>query len=282
MTHVSEDDLIALALGDAEPGSAGATSAHVESCAECRAALAEIEATLEAAESMPVPERGDDYGRKVWATIEPALGTRHSAPGTAPSFAADAATAGKPGTRHSAPGTMRAGMALAAALLLAAGAYWLGRQSVNPAPQQAHAPAPAPDAPAASTIRERVMLAALGEHLDRTERTLVELVNTAPEARVDISAEQQWARDLLEANRLYRRAAGISTTPALSQVLDDLEPVLLEIANSPSRITSEEFEALRDRIEARSLLFKVRVSGADVRARERALTPRRTAAVPSA
>jgi anti-sigma factor RsiW len=270
MTHVSEDDLIALALGDAEPGSAGATSAHVESCAECRAALAEIEATLEAAASMPVPVRGDDYGRKVWASIEPALGTRHSVPST-----------GR-GTRHPAPGTMRPWIALAAALLLAAGAYWLGRQSVNPAPQQAHAPAPAPDAPAASTIRERVMLAALGEHLDRTERTLVELVNTAPEARVDISAEQQWARDLLEANRLYRRAAGISTTPALSQVLDDLEPVLLEIANSPSRITSEEFEALRDRIEARSLLFKVRVSGADVRARERALTPRRTAAVPSA
>lgn len=259
MTHVSEDDLIALALGEAEPGSAGVTSAHVESCAECRAALAEVRATLEAAESMPVPERGDDYGRKVWASIEPALGTRHPAPGTS-----------------------RAWLAVAAALLLAAGAYWLGRQSVSPAPQQAHVPAPTPDGPAASTIRERVMLAALGEHLDRTERTLVELVNSAPGGRVDISAEQQWARDLLEANRLYRRAAGISTTPALSQVLDDLEPVLLEIANSPSRITSEEFEALRDRIESRSLLFKVRVSGADVRARERALTPRRTAAAPSA
>ncbi len=272
MTHAADDDLIALALGEAAPGAEAATAAHVESCAECRAALAEIRATLDATESMPVPERGDDYGSKVWASIEPALGTRHSAPGTAPTFAADAATAGKPVTRHPAPGT-RTWLALAAAVLLAAGAYWLGRQSVSPAPQQAQAPAP--DGPAASTIRERVMLAALGEHLDRTERTLVELVNSEPGQRVDISAEQQWARDLIEANRLYRQTAGGPASPALAQVLEDLEPVLLEIANSPSRITSEQFEALRTRIESRSLLFKVRVSGADVRARERALTPRR-------
>jgi hypothetical protein len=47
--------------------------------------------------------------------------------------------------------------------------------------------------------------------------------------------------------------------------------VLLEIANSPARLTSEEFKALRERIESRSLVFKVRVTGADVRARQRAL-----------
>jgi hypothetical protein len=116
-----------------------------------------------------------------------------------------------------------------------------------------------------------VVLAALGEHLDRTERGLVQLVNADAGARIDITAEQTWARDLLEANRLYRQAASGADAPALSQVLDDLEPVLLEIANSPSRLTSEEFRALRERIEAGSLVFKVRVTGADVRARQRAL-----------
>jgi len=270
MTHAADDDLIALALGEAEPGSEAATAAHVESCAECRAALAEIRATLEATESMPVPERGDDYGSTVWASIETRLPSTSQHP---------------PSTSQHPPSTSQhvpafRWFAVAAAVLLAAGAYWLGRHSVNPAPQQAHAPAP--DGPAASTIRERVMLAALGEHLDRTERTLVELVNSEPGQRVDISAEQQWARDLIEANRLYRQTAGGAASPALAQVLEDLEPVLLEIANSPSRITSEEFEALRTRIESRSLLFKVRVSGADVRARERALTPRRAQGIPSA
>jgi anti-sigma factor RsiW len=264
MTHAHEDDLIAHALGEAEPGTEAATAVHLESCAECRAALAEIRATLDAAAATAVPERGEDYGRQVWASIEPHL---HGAPVRA-GF--------KPAQRS----TSR-WLAVAAALLLAAGAYWLGRQSVS-APVQQATIAPTPAAPSSSTIRERVMLAALGEHLDRTERTLVELVNTEPGARVDISAEQQWARDLLEANRLYRQAASGAASPALAQVLEDLEPVLLEVANSPSRITSEEFEALRARIESRSLLFKVRVSGADVRARERALTPRRAQGVPSA
>ena len=157
-------------------------------------------------------------------------------------------------------------------MTLTVGAYWLGRHNagIDSAP-------PAPVSVQASlgteAIRERVVLAALGEHFDRTERTLVELVNSQPGRRVDISAEQAWARDLLEANRLYRQAAG-GRSPALSQVLEDLEPVLLEIANSPSQLTSDEFETLRDRIEARSLVFKVRVTGADVRARERALIRR--------
>jgi hypothetical protein len=48
--------------------------------------------------------------------------------------------------------------------------------------------------------------------------------------------------------------------------------VLLEIANSPARLTSDEFEGLRARIDARSLVFKVRVTGANVRARAQALT----------
>jgi hypothetical protein len=161
-------------------------------------------------------------------------------------------------------------------VLLVVGAYWLGRRTAETGgASQAPMTAQAPSSPSLGTedIRERVVLAALGEHFDRTERTLVELVNSEPGRRVDISAEQAWARDLLEANRLYRRATG-GKSPALSQVLEDLEPVLLEIANSPSQLTSDEFEAMRDRIEARSLVFKVRVTGADVRARQRALIRR--------
>jgi hypothetical protein len=254
MTHITEDDLIAYGLDEIEPGTRGAVAAHLETCAACRASLDEIRATLSMAERAGVPERGEAYGAEVWASIEPRL-RRDAAP-----------------ARRAWPGlAARTWLAAAAAILLAAGAYWLGRQSRTPAPAiEVARETPAP-APASGAIRERVMLAALGEHLDRTERTLVELVNAEGGGRVDISAEQAWARDLLEANRLYRQSAQGADAPALSQVLADLEPVLLEIANSPSRITSEEFKALRERIEDRSLVFKVRVTGADVRARQRAL-----------
>jgi hypothetical protein len=162
----------------------------------------------------------------------------------------------------------RGWLAVAAALVAVAGAFLAGRLSRETTPTAAVARAVPPDA---SAIRERVVLAALGDHLDRTERTLTEIVNAGDGDRVDISAEQAWARDLLDANRLYRQSARGATPPALSQVLDELEPVLLDIVHSPSVLSADEFQALRSRIEDRSLVFKLRVTGADVRARQRTL-----------
>jgi anti-sigma factor RsiW len=275
MTHITDEQLVAYALDDVEAGTRATVETHFEACAACRASLAEIRATLDQAAALHVPDRGDDYGATVWRSIESRLDESRVNEGSHVST---------PALRHSTLAHRHSGtsarlavrlapwLAAAAALLLAVGAYWLGRHnagigSVPPAPVSEQASL------GTEAIRERVVLAALGEHFDRTERTLVELVNSQPGRRVDISAEQAWARDLLEANRLYRQAAG-GHSPALSQVLEDLEPVLLEIANSPSQLTSDEFETLRDRIEARSLVFKVRVTGADVRARERALIRR--------
>ena len=274
MTHITDEQLVAYALDDAEAGTRATVETHVESCPACRVSLDEIRATLDAA-ALDVPDRGDDYGATVWQSIESRLDeARFSA---TPHLSTSALQHGTLAHRH--PRTparlavrLAPWLAAAAMLALTVGAYWLGRHNagIDSAP-------PAPVSVQASlgteAIRERVVLAALGEHFDRTERTLVELVNSQPGRRVDISAEQAWARDLLEANRLYRQAAG-GQSAALAQVLEDLEPVLLEIANSPSQLTSDEFETLRDRIEARSLVFKVRVTGADLRARERALIDR--------
>ena len=55
---------------------------------------------------------------------------------------------------------------------------------------------------------------------------------------------------------------------ALEATLDDLERVLLEIANGPAEVSSEDFRALRAQIEGRGLLFRVRVLTNDLRARE--------------
>jgi hypothetical protein len=264
MTHITEDDLVSLALDDAPDDLRASAARHLPACAACTAAMEEIRATLGAASTgFEVPERGDEYGAQVWAAIESRLPSRESGISVSDTARPPAAVVAR----------WSPWLAAAAALIIAAGSYWLGRQSATPPSTGVGTTAtnaPSSAAPG-SGIRERVVLAALGEHLDRTERTLVELVNSDPGAQVDISAEQAWARDLLEANRLYRQAAG-AQGPALTQLLDDLEPVLLEIANSPARLTSDEFEGLRARIDARSLVFKVRVTGANVRARAQALT----------
>jgi hypothetical protein len=247
MTHIGEEQLVAYALDDAE-GTRIAIETHLASCAACRAELEELRRVLLAAAELDAPQRPPGYGADVWARLEPRL-------------------PGKARSRHVA---WRPWLAAAAVLLLAIGAFLAGRWSrpTEVPARMANAGRPSPDA---SSIRERVVLAALGDHLERTERALVELVNTDGSGTVDISAEQSWARDLLDANRLYRQSARGAASPALVNLLGELEPILLAIVHSPSRLTADEFQSLRSRIDDGSLVFKVRVTGADVRARQQTL-----------
>ena len=78
MTHITEEQLVAFALDDVEAGTRAAVEAHVETCAECRASLDEIRATLDHAASLEVPARGDDYGASVWDRIESRLSESRS------------------------------------------------------------------------------------------------------------------------------------------------------------------------------------------------------------
>ncbi len=90
---------------------------------------------------------------------------------------------------------------------------------------------------------------------------LVELVNTRPGQEIDISDEQKWAEDLLGPNRLYRQTAASTGEENLTAVLDDLERVLVEIARSPSTLSRDELQEIRQRIESQGILFKIRVLG---------------------
>jgi hypothetical protein len=95
---------------------------------------------------------------------------------------------------------------------------------------------------------------------------LVELANAeAGKAGIDITEEQDRARDLLEANRLYRQSAKRAGDPAVTAVLDELERVLIEIANSPSDLSQQRLAELQQQIQDQGILFKVRVIGSKVR-----------------
>ena len=115
------------------------------------------------------------------------------------------------------------------------------------------------------------MLAALGDHFDRTERTLVELVNA------DDSGDGGHLRRAGVGARSARCQPPLSPVGARHGVARARRSCSASSSraarhrNSPSQLTADEFQALRARIEARSLVFKVRVTGADVRARQRAL-----------
>jgi hypothetical protein len=98
---------------------------------------------------------------------------------------------------------------------------------------------------------------------------LLEVVNAPIDADTDLSASRRSAGELAAANRLYRQAAVRAGEPAVASVLDDLERVLVEIAHSPQPASSDEIGRLRQRIESKGLLLKVRVIGSQVREKQK-------------
>jgi hypothetical protein len=94
---------------------------------------------------------------------------------------------------------------------------------------------------------------------------LVELANSSAKGPLDISSEQERAGDLVTESRLYRQTAAHTGDTRISSVLDELEPVLVDIARGPSRMSPRELQNLRQRLEAEGILFKIRVLGSNVR-----------------
>ncbi len=249
MKHLNEQQLIAYRYGDAENG--GAIETHLQECAECRREYEQLQSVLAALDAMPVPERGESYGRRVWQQIAPRLVQKQQ----------PWAWLGWMDSRR------WVGAAALAALVVAA--FLVGRITRVPDARE--------PAPSAEVVRERILVVAVGDHLDRSEMMLVELTNTAPNPagakRVDILGEQRRAEDLLEENRLYRQTALHQGDQALADVLDDLERVLLDIARSPKEMTPAQLERIRQRIESHGILFKVRVVGSELRERQKKPNP---------
>jgi putative zinc finger protein len=136
--------------------------------------------------------------------------------------------------------------------------------------RRAQAIAPA-DASASAQVRERVLLVAVGDHLERSQLVLVELANAHTNDELDISAERQSADELVASNRLYRQTAAEMGQTSLADVLDDLERVLVEVARGPSQVSVRQLADIQQRIEAQGILFKVKVIGSEMRDRENSI-----------
>jgi len=252
MKHPKEEELIAYHSG--EDSDRVGIAGHVEDCPECRAELERIDAVLEAINSVPVPDPGEDYGQRVWQQIAPRLPEKR---GRWWSFL----FGGRESASWLAPRRWVAAGAIAALVIAA---FLAGRATRHGSGGEV--------AVDQGKVRERVLIMAVGEHLGRSEMVLVELANAEPQGagqkKVNISGEQRRAEDLLEENRLYRQTALEQGDTALAGVLDELERTLLDVAHSPQQPTAAQLEGIRQRIEDRGILFKVRVVGKELQQRE--------------
>jgi hypothetical protein len=268
--HISDEDLLLDYYGEITPEQRAVMRAHLESCAECRALDRELRAVLALVDSEPMPEAPPGFEREMWARLEPVVsGSSRTSVVSSFSRTNEVRLKGdttKPDTTWSFEFPRWALAASVAAL--AVGSFALGRIWDTPtrSPQQvANSDA--------RELSERMLRSEVEEHLERSQRVLVELANTDDSAPVLLASDRERAADLVAAGRLYRRSAEEMGDADTRDLIEDVERVLVEIANGPDVESSNDLSQVRARIVDQDLIFRLRVITAAMQARERRARP---------
>lgn len=252
-THLTENDLVLHYYGEMADAEERVAAGHLSSCSDCHAAFTRLQRVLAVVdESAVAPELPEHFERSVWARLQPDLESpRQSWLSWLVLSPARVAWA-------------------AAVVLLVTAAFFAGRLL----PKAPEAPLQTAGAPAG--MRERVLLIDLGDHLERSQMMLVELVSADVDGSFDVESERARAEQLVAANRLYRQTAATAGDGSIVAFLDELERVLVDLAASPEALSAEDLAAVRRRIDSQGLLFKVRALSSQVRERQRDYFQERT------
>jgi hypothetical protein len=230
MTHLTDEQLIEHYL--AEGGNRVVVETHLRICSRCEQAYEEICNAMGVRVPEPLArERG--YGERVWRSIQGEL------------------VPYPPKAKRSHFSWPR--LVLASACLFGLAAAFIGGSLWERSRRQ-----PSQAANRAQE-RERVVFVILGDHLDRSERLLVQLNHAVAERRDLDDSLQAEARQLLPDNRLYRQAISTEGDPMMTAALDHLERVLLELANTPEKLNSSDIARIEQAMNTDSLLFQIRV-----------------------
>ncbi len=149
------------------------------------------------------------------------------------------------------------------------------RGAVNPPPPQpapetarsvprplepAASPAPpAPDDAAGSARRATWLESQTSRHLEQAQLLLRSIRNTQAVSASELHYERALARELLSRNRLLRRRAEQKEDAAAEDVLVQVEPLLLDIANLPDHAASEDIASLQSLIRAQGIIAELRL-----------------------
>jgi hypothetical protein len=239
--HLNEDDLVLHYYGEMDDDAETRAASHIAACGACHDSYTRLQRVLAAVDAAPAPEPAPGFERIVWARLEPNLRRRRSWGSwlvASPAHLAWAATV----------------------LLLVGASFVAGRlyRGVD-----------AGGAASAEQIRERILLVDLGDHLDRSQMILVEIASAGSDDSVDLTFERARAEQLVQNNRLYRQTAITSGDPRITDLLDDLERVLVEVAAAPTEVPASDLSDVQRRIDARDLVFKLRVLSAELREQQK-------------
>lgn len=226
-THLDDEQLMDAYYGEFD------ASSHLSACSECRGKFDRLTEVLDSFKQYPTPQRGPGHGSAVWTSLLPKL----------------------PPDRPPHRWWLRWWMLAPAFVALLALAFITGRLAERSHPTGI-----------SEKARERVLLMSLSDHLEQSQIVLANVANAAPRA-ADLPFERDRAHELLGVNRLLRQTATRLGDIADAALLDELERVLLDVANGPDQTSPADLERTQQQIEQEGLLFRVRVTS--VASRER-------------
>jgi hypothetical protein len=237
--HLTEEELTEIYYGDGAP----AGEKHLEACSECQMKLARLDELLRSFQHYRAPEPDGYFEERIWNKVSERL----------------------PAPKKSSawwrfrPLVFAPALAGLLVLAVAIGLVVARRDGRTARPSGI-----------TEQARTRVLFNTLSDHLDRSQILLAEVANARP-GPDSLRSAQARARDLADENRLLRLASTRTGNEARGALLEDLERVLLSIANAPTNFSADDLSDLQRRIDDEGLRFKVRITDDDLHREERSL-----------
>jgi len=129
----------------------------------------------------------------------------------------------------------------------------------EPKPGEQFASIPAPPEPVRSADAETMTAI----HFETSERLLLAFKNVRldePSAAREVTYERKRAKQLVYQNMLLKREADASGDVQVASLLENLEPILIDIANLPDQPDENTVRAIRERVERKNIVGLLRVN----------------------
>ncbi len=225
--------------------------AHLDHCARCRAEHAQLLALVRELEADPLRAAEPELPLAVLVSR-----VEHELERSAPS-------------PRGGPGWWLVALPAAAAALAAAVLVPRLAERVRPPAQPARAAIPAPEpAPVVAEdtlarIERNVAREHAARYLSEASELLVSVSATGLDCdrrddRLDVGEAPERSRELLERRRLVLEP-GNEAVASAQGVLDDVEMALREVAELPSCVRRRDVERVREQVERRQLLMRIRL-----------------------
>jgi hypothetical protein len=214
MMHLTDEEMMEQIYGESENTLPWSGTLRLPGV---RDNFAELERDLAGLDRVEAPERDAHYGERVWASIAPCCRC---------TIRIESGAGGRAGLEG--PG-LCGGMRLAGCLRILCGPGGSRRSSRRWLMWSRRRP----------QAKQPIVVVVLDDHLDRSERFLVELKHADMDSAAMASPMRDEARSLLAANRVAARMPRRADDPELTTALDHLDRLLAEAANEPGGLNAQ-------------------------------------------